>query len=255
MTDVSARLLHITDTHLFAAADGRLRGVDTRRSLAAVLAHAAAHAAPPTAVLATGDLSQDETAGAYAAFRAMLAPVGAPVWCLPGNHDDPALMRGPLGDGPFSFAGTATAPGWRLVLLDTHLPGDHGGRLAPAELARLRAELAAHRDEHVLVALHHHPIALGSRWLDELGLHDADEFLAVVDRAPQVRCVVAGHVHQASDLARNGVRYLTTPSTCFQFLPGSDRFAVDSRPPGYRWIELLADGGVRTEVAWIPPPQ
>jgi hypothetical protein len=30
---------------------------------------------------------------------------------------------------------------------------------------------------------------------------------------------------------------------------------VDTRPPGYRWLELLPDGDVRTEVAWIEPPR
>lgn len=254
MPETAARLLHITDTHLFAEPDVRLRGVDTRRSLAAVLAHAAAHGGRPDAALVTGDISQDETAGAYAAFRELLEPVGAPVWCLTGNHDAPGLMDGPLGRAPFSFSGTAAVPGWHVVLLSTHLPGDHGGRLPDAELARLAAELAAHREDHVLVALHHHPVPLGSRWLDELGLYNAAEFLAIIDAAPQVRCIVAGHVHQASDLERNGVRILTTPSTCFQFLPHMDRFAVDSRPPGYRWIELGRDGSVRTEVGWADPP-
>jgi Icc protein len=58
-------------------------------------------------------------------------------------------------------------------------------------------------------------------------------------------------VHQASDLSRNGVRFLTTPSTCFQFLPAADNFAVDTRPPGYRWLDLMADGTVATEVVWV----
>lgn len=255
MTAPAARILHVTDTHLFARPGERLRGVDTRASLAAVLAHALAAAPRLHAVLATGDLAQDESAGAYAAFRDLLGPCGVPVWCVPGNHDDPALMAGGLAQGSFRLGGTASAPGWHLVLLSSHRPGDHGGSIAPAELARLEAELAAHPREHVLVALHHLPFALGSRWLDEYGLRNAAALLDVLDRAPQVRCVVAGHVHQASERVRNGVRYLTTPSTCFQFLPGAEYFAVDTRPPGYRWLELLPDGDVRTEVAWIEPPR
>ena len=45
--------------------------------------------------------------------------------------------------------------------------------------------------------------------------------------------------------SRNGVRYLTTPSTCFQFLPAVDNFAVDTRPPGFRWLDLVPDGSHR----------
>jgi len=96
-------------------------------------------------------------------------------------------------------------------------------------------------------------LPLNSRWLDELALYNAAELLSVVDRSPQVRGVLAGHVHQASDLSRNGVRYLTTPSTCFQFLPAVNSFSVDTRPPGLRWLDLLADGRIETEVAWVDP--
>jgi Icc protein len=42
-----------------------------------------------------------------------------------------------------------------------------------------------------------------------------------------------------------------TPSTGAQFLPGSDRFAMDSRPPAYRTFQLHADGRIETEVHWI----
>ena len=113
--------------------------------------------------------------------------------------------------------------------------------------------LREHRERHVLLAVHHHALPLKSRWLDALALYNAAELLAIVDRSPQVRCVVAGHVHQASDITRNGVRYLTTPSTCFQFLPAVDNFAVDTRPPGFRWLDLMADGDISTEVVWVDP--
>jgi 3',5'-cyclic-AMP phosphodiesterase len=46
------------------------------------------------------------------------------------------------------------------------------------------------------------------------------------------------------------VRLIATPSTCAQFLPRSDDFAVDSRPPAYRTLELRADGTLITEVVW-----
>ena len=45
---------------------------------------------------------------------------------------------------------------------------------------------------------------------------------------------------------------MSTPSTCAQFLPRSEFFALDDRPPGLRWLELHADGHIETEVAWVP---
>ncbi len=253
MTHSSLRLLHLTDTHLFAATDGRLRGVDTYRTLARVLDHALAEPRRPDAILVTGDISQDESREAYWNFHALLARAGLPVWCLAGNHDAPLFMAQTLAAPPFQLGGALVRGGWCLLLLNSHVPADHGGRLAPGELTWLRAMLAEHSDRHVMLAIHHHVLPLSSRWLDALSLYNADDLLAVVDQSPQVRCVLAGHVHQASDLARGPVRYLTTPSTCFQFLPAADSFAIDVRPPGLRWLDLLPDGQITTEVVWVDP--
>ncbi|MBV8342181.1 MAG: hypothetical protein JO173_07350 [Gammaproteobacteria bacterium] len=90
-----------------------------------------------------------------------------------------------------------------------------------------------------------------SRWLDRVGLTNAAEFLQAVDRHSNVRAIVWGHVHQSYDALRKGVRLLATPSTCAQFLPRADDFAIDRRPPGYRTLELRADGSLLTEVVWL----
>jgi Icc protein len=60
-----------------------------------------------------------------------------------------------------------------------------------------------------------------------------------------------GHVHQSFDRRRHGVRLLGTPSTCAQFLPLSNEFAVDARPPAYRRLILRCDGTIETEVVWV----
>jgi Icc protein len=99
--------------------------------------------------------------------------------------------------------------------------------------------------------LHHHPVEMGSRWLDGIGLANAGEFWRVIDSHTHVRGIVWGHVHQEYDGERNGVRLLGTPSTCAQFLPKSDRYAVDSRPPAYRRFNLHDDGRIDTEVRWL----
>jgi len=138
-----------------------------------------------------------------------------------------------------------------LALLAFDLAGEDAGGLGPARLNGLRQALAVHSGQHVLVAMHHHPLPMGSRWLDGVALRDATEFWQIIDRHPNVRAVVCGHVHQEVDRERNQVRFLSTPSTCAQFLPGNEFFALDTRPPGLRWIELFADGRIQSEVAWV----
>ena len=92
---------------------------------------------------------------------------------------------------------------------------------------------------------------MGSRWLDGVGLRNSDDFLDIVDRYAHVRGIIWGHVHQQSDRRRNDVRLLSSPSTCSQFLPNNDDFSLDTRPPGYRWLELRESGVIDTEVAWL----
>jgi Icc protein len=246
------RLLHITDPHLHADPAARMRGVATDATLRAVLDHAAASAVPPVAVLATGDLVQDETRAGYRRFRNLLAPLGLPVLCVPGNHDAPELMAEELATPPFQVGGSADFGPWRVIALSTWTAQDDGGRLADAELARLGAALADPAPAHLLVALHHHPVPMGSQWLDGVALRNADALFALVDGHPRVRALLWGHVHQASDRLRGGLRLLSTPSTCAQFRPGSPSFAIDERPPGYRWLDLRPDGRLDTEVVWLP---
>ena len=68
------------------------------------------------------------------------------------------------------------------------------------------------------------------------------------DRYPTVRAVLFGHIHHELKCKRNGVAYYGSPSTCIQFHPSHEEFALDHRNPGYRWLELHADGTLLTGV-------
>lgn len=249
----SVRLIQFTDPHLYGDAQGTLRGVETYPALLAAIEHARRNHWPCEAVLATGDLVQDDPSG-YVRFRAVFGELGVPVYCIPGNHDDPAAMAQNLQGAPFQLGGVARWPDWFGVMLDSYLPDKASGRLSAASLKELDAALSAHPNLHGMVCLHHHPVSMNSRWLDQVGLENADELFAVLDRHKNVRAVVWGHVHQVYDGTRNGVRLLSTPSTCAQFLPDSDTFAIDRRPPGYRWLELQPDGTIATDVVWVNSP-
>ena len=244
------RLTQFTDPHLYGDETGSLRGVVTLSSLTAALAHAQLRDWPPEAVLVTGDIVQDDPAG-YAHFRRLFGSLGMPVLCLPGNHDEPQAMRRELNGRPFVLGGSLDLGLWRIVLLDSCLAGSASGRLSERSLAELDEALGSARNRHCLVCLHHHPIDMESRWLDRVGLENAAEFLNIIDRHRSVRAIVWGHVHQNYDGLRKGVRLLATPSTCAQFLPRADDFAVDRRPPAYRTLELRADGSILTEVVWV----
>ena len=243
------RLLQLSDPHLFANPDGRLRGVQTLDSLQRVLAHAAPQRANVDAVLCTGDIVNDQPEG-YAHFVRALGAYGKSVYCVPGNHDVPQQMRRALSAPPFQLGGHVDLGAWRIILLDSCVPGQAGGSISESQLRALDEALRT-SGRYALVCLHHHPVEMASAWLDKLGIDNAAALFAVLDSHTQVRAISWGHVHQCFDARRRGVRLLATPSTCGQFLPLSDEFAMDARPPAYRRMTLHADGTLDTEVIWL----
>lgn len=245
----SVKLVQVTDPHLFGDETRALRGVPTLPALRATLAAARADIEAADAVLATGDLVQDDPAG-YVHFRREFAALGRPVLCIPGNHDVPEI-RTALAGPPFQLGGLHDAGAWRIVLLDSTVPGQTHGRLGDAELARLDAALADAGERHVLVCLHHHPVPLDSRWLDQVGLVNGAQLLALLGRHRNVRGVVFGHVHQAREFLVDGRPMIATPSTCSQFRPLSDEFAVDDKPPAWRTLTLHPEGRIETELKWV----
>ena len=248
-------LVQLTDTHISADVDATLAGVNTAETLLDVLA-ALKHGAAPDAVLLTGDLAETPSAAAYNRLAGMLRDLDAPVFCLPGNHDDPALMRRRLNRGKLSTARFLTGRGWSVILLNSHVPGEHGGELSAAELARLDTALA-HADDkhadnkHVLVCLHHPPVSIDSPWMDAMALKNGAALFRVLDRHDSVRAVIWGHIHQEFSTSRNGVLLLGSPSTCVQFKPHATQAGTDSKPPAYRTLVLAEDGEIRTRVHWL----
>ena len=247
-TMMNMQILQMTDPHLYGRPDGKLRGVETDSSLRAVIDAAFAQYPEFAALLVTGDIVQDDPSG-YLRFRSMFGQLDRPVLCIPGNHDEPAAMRRELHGAPFQLGGTRRIGLWQFVMLDSYDPGHVGGRLSAGELERLSAALE-NSDAPTMICLHHHPVTMNSRWLDGIGLANAEDFWRIVDSHPHVKAVVWGHVHQVYESERGGVRLFATPSTCAQFLPASDRYALDPRPPAYRSFELHDDGTLESLVHW-----
>lgn len=239
----SLRIVQITDTHLGALPDKRLAGVSTLQSLDEVLAAVAAE--PADLLLLTGDLSDDGSPQAYRMLEQRLSGFAAAQAWLPGNHDDVDAMRAEV---PQRLVRTVAAGHWGIILLNSQIPGQVGGALSRAELDRLRSFLQAPEWAHCLICVHHHPVDIGSRWLDEQRIANADELLRIAAGSAKARAVLWGHIHQVYDGWYGPVRLLGAPSTCVQFEPGSERFRLDRLAPGWRSLVLHEDGRLETTV-------
>ncbi|HLF96137.1 MAG TPA: phosphodiesterase [Methylococcaceae bacterium] len=246
------RILHLTDTHILAEPGQTLYGVDTYGRTAALLDHVRRTAGAPDLAVLSGDCVDTPSAAAYGCLKALLAEhLAAPCLILPGNHDDPMLLKAMF---PDAAVPQAIRDNWLFVLLDSTRPDSPSGMLSDAELARLEATLAEHPAQHALIALHHHPLPVGSPWMDAMGLAEdsAARLLEILRRSGNVRLVLCGHAHQEHAWTRHGVPLFVTPSSTVQFQPGCDAFTLDRLPPGCRWLELCPDGGFSSRLIWLP---
>jgi len=245
---MTLNVLQVSDCHLVVPG-AKLIGVDTQDSLEAVLAQAVAEQAPD-AVIASGDLAHDPTRDVYSRFLDTIRRYSdSPLMCLPGNHDVLGVMQA---------AGLPLAPlqlgAWSAVPFDSHEDDKPRALVNAADRAQVAAHLAAAGGEHCLIATHHHMIEVNCPWLDCDMIQNGQELIewlsecSVRDGASRLRSVVFGHVHQIVDATCGSVPVHGVPSTCFQFLPRSEKFAVDTVSPGYRWLTLADDGGMTTHV-------
>lgn len=252
MDSATLKLLQITDCHLTKHAGSDLLGVVTRDSLAAVIAliqeniQAQVHQQPDFLV-ASGDIAQDASTEAYDYFKSQMLPLCAQSGWFSGNHDDTRVLEQAL-TGGHELDKVYRFEHWQLILLDSSVRGKVHGCLAQAELELLERSLTERPDLHALVCLHHHPVDIQSKWLDKIGLRNRDELFAVLGRFENVRGILWGHIHQEWSSEYKGMQLMATPSTCIQFLPRSEGFAVDNIAPGYRWLNLHADGQIETSV-------
>ncbi len=248
----TVRVLQLTDTHLCRESGGSLLGMDTDHSLQAVIHQALREQPRIDALLGTGDMSDHGYLEAYQRLRQYFAQLSPAQFWLPGNHDDRDKMAQVDTDGTL-LSNDIRLGRWQLVLLDSQVVGEVGGRLGAGQLGLLREALdaAAHDKLFSLVCLHHQPVAIGCRWLDEQMVADADDLFAVLADYPGVRGVLWGHIHQQVDREWEGRKLMASPPTCVQFAPGSDVFKADAAAPGYRWLELHADGRIETGVSRV----
>ncbi|WP_394145475.1 3',5'-cyclic-AMP phosphodiesterase [Vibrio atypicus] len=252
-SDGSIRLLQITDTHLFEATDGGLLSVNTGESFKAVVDAVIEQECVYDALLATGDISQDHSEASYQRFEQGIAPLEKPCYWLPGNHDyKPNMSTVIPSDQIQQVEHVLLGEHWQMVLLDSQVVSVPHGRLSDQQLELLDEKLGQHSDRHTLVLLHHHPILVGSAWLDQHTLKDAQDFWQVVEKHSNVKAVLCGHVHQDMNVLHKGVRVMATPSTCVQFKPNSDDFALDTLSPGWRELTLEANGNLETVVKRLP---
>lgn len=248
MEDKPLKFIQISDIHLFEHQDGALLGVKTHDSFLAVLEMIKKNSNNQDLIIMSGDITQDASEAAYRKAADYLSLFNVPIYCVPGNHDDIDVIASVY---PYKNVLTSRCivdKYWQIILLDSHMQRKVEGHLAKDQLDFLRQKLESNPNHHALIMFHHQPVPVGSAWLDQLGVTNANELWELLSEYPQAKVILFGHVHQIHEGHKNGISYYSLPSCCIQFKPGVKDFALDPIPPGYRWVELYKDGQIKTGI-------
>jgi 3',5'-cyclic AMP phosphodiesterase CpdA len=245
------RILHLSDTHLFGDDTLHYGMVDTLAATRRVLEHAG-RMRDVDIVVASGDLSDDGSPASYAILRDAIEPWaterGAEVLYAMGNHDNRDAFEAVLG----SRQRTVELRGFRLISLDTSVPGAGYGSLDDESLGWLAAELAAPAAHGTIVVAHHPPVPAGTALLAALELQNSNVLLQACAGAG-VRAILSGHYHHALASEGAGIPVIVAPgiaNTTDPLAPrGRERATMGA---GFAVIEVPEQGPVRTVFVHAP---
>ncbi|MBX2868775.1 MAG: metallophosphoesterase [Acidiferrobacterales bacterium] len=257
---MTVRVVQITDVHLTAEPDSKLYGIDTALSLTNTVTAINELSIKPDVVVVTGDIAEDGACSTYIRFRDLMSGLNVPVYVLPGNHDNVSEMRSVLNTDGMYYQSHAQIGGWGILFVHTQVDGHSHGLVDPQELTRVKRDIEDLKGSPVLVALHHTPSMVCPSFGCQL--HNADEFTALLDKYSNVKCVIAGHTHNASTVSAGNYIQFTTPSTFAhithaQLGESSDHedfwasHHLDGARQGFRVLDLSPNGEIGSDIHWL----
>lgn len=222
-------ILHLSDTHLFGDDSRHYGVVDTEAALSRSLGQFSGIAELDLLVL-SGDLSDDGSPRSYDKLRSIVEPWAAQrrarVIYAMGNHDLRTSFRKVLGDGHGATAspgaadpgstlagpvdGVSTVGPWRIVTIDSSVPGAGYGELDDGQLNRLAEVLATPAEAGTVLVIHHPPAPAFTALLQALELYNPEDLLEVV-RGSDVRVILSGHYHHPLRQTFAGIPVIVTP--------------------------------------------
>ena len=241
-------LLQLTDLHLFAEPGGQFNHINTRDSFLAILGHVKEHYRKPDVVILTGDLAHDGKIQTYQFISEALKALSAPVYFVLGNHDNPSSAHSAYPLYPISADQHCVLNHWQIIMLDSNHNSkrdSYEGEISDSDLNRITDMASRYPDKSILVALHHNLPTHEDRGVS-IEVRNHWHVMQHLEQLPNIKVVISGHVHQEFTIVKNGICYLSAPSTSYQSTSRSGQATGETA--GYRWFRLYHDGRFETDV-------
>jgi 3',5'-cyclic-AMP phosphodiesterase len=209
---MTLKIVVLSDLHILGEGQTSLTLDPAERLREGVAAINARHGDADFVAIA-GDLADLGERQAYLRLKDVLSGLTMPVHITIGNHDERATFLDVFGAdlaAPTGFVDKVIdLKGYRVILLDSAIePPRHDGRLEQVQLDWLRDRLAEAEDRPVIVILHHHANPLRTA-VDSIILQNGPAFAEVLATHPDIRQVIAGHVHYTSTAIWHGIPFTT----------------------------------------------
>lgn len=263
-------IAQISDPHIFERGELMEGRVDTALHLSQALATLRTLEPKPSFVLLTGDLVNDGLAEQYEHLSEVLGDHLRSVIVVAGNHDErrglrnlfPQLSEFGVGDDCIDYVidSDEYELSISIVVLDTTVPGEHGGSLSSEQLSWLESQLETRTDRRVVIVQHHPPFASGIGFMDAYGLQGSEAEAKILQRFSNIDAVLCGHLHRPASSSFGGSVAFASPSTAAQVSPSFNGEATSyTDESGMFALHWWTDSGIVTHLHpigerghWVP---
>lgn len=235
----------LTDVHISSIEEKPL-GIDTKSTFLNVLQKAAS--TKPDLFILNGDLCHKTgEKEIYEWIKSIMDATGVPYTGIPGNHDDPVLMREIFkwGDGNSEneMYYTMQYAGNTLFFLDTSK-----AQVSVNQLQWLERILEQSHFQDIIIFMHHPPVICGSLGMGpKYQLEDMTSFDGLFRRFSGQRFhIFCGHYHMERTVTNENITVHIAPSTFVQINPDFEHFVKGNDLVGFREIYITSDGKILT---------
>ncbi|WP_417694344.1 metallophosphoesterase [Roseibium sp.] len=206
------KIVVLSDLHIVPA--GTLsHGLDTTERLETGIDFVNSRHADADLIVLAGDLADHGETAAYLRLQETIGRFLVPPVLTLGNHDNSDRFVAQFGAERVNqqtgrIDSVIDTNGHRVIVLDTSVPGQPGGRLQEAQLQWLKQSLEAAEGRPVIIIMHHNLTPFGVP-TDSIILENGEAFAEIARSCGSLRHVIGGHVHMSVSGSMMGVPFCT----------------------------------------------
>jgi Icc protein len=141
-----------------------------------------------------------------------------PIYAIPGNHDDIALMQElDKQEDLFKIHDVIEIGDNDVVLLDSSEKGDHlgGGKIDLSYFENIKSKLRYNSNK--IIFIHHPPFKIGADWFKKICLDNGNLLMKSLSEINNLKYLAYGHCHNYFVEERESTIFLSCPSSWVQF--------------------------------------